>query len=142
MAVEIHHIFPKGWFRKNGQAEHPDLDTIANFAFLSKHDNIKISDGDPADYLAAADEDELAAQWIPIDPDLWAADRFADFCAARRELLAEALNQLLGLVGPADVGEPLDADESPEPELGAWAEDGRAPLSEVPVPQGDLPLSG
>jgi hypothetical protein len=123
MAVEIHHIFPKNWLKKHNQADHLELDTLANFAFLSKHDNIRISDGDPAEYLAAADPDELASQWIPIDPELWKAERFTDFCAARRKLLADALNDLLELAGGAVEEEPLDADETPEPEVGAWAED-------------------
>jgi hypothetical protein len=122
MAVEIHHIFPRNWLKKNGLADHPDLDTLANFAFLSKHDNIKISDGDPADYLKEADTDELQAQWIPIDPALWTAEKFTDFCAERCSLLAGALNDLLGLSQTAVEKEPLDADETPEPEIGAWAE--------------------
>lgn len=133
MAVEIHHVFPKNWLRKNGQADHPELDTLANFAFLSKHDNIKISDGDPVEYLAEADPGELESQWIPIDPELWRAERFTDFCAARRQLLVGALNDLLGLTGPGEDHEPLDADEAPEPELGAWAED-QAPRADSAVP--------
>ena len=122
MAVEIHHIFPRNWLKKNGFGDHPDMDTLANFAFLSKHDNIKISDGDPAEYLKDADEEELRAQWIPTDPALWQVSAFAEFCVERRKLLAAALNDLLGLTAPAHEGEPLDADETPEPEVGAWAE--------------------
>ncbi len=123
MAVEIHHIFPRNWLKKIGLGDHPDLDSLANFAFLSKHDNIKISDGDPAAYLNEADTDELRAQWIPTDPGLWTADRFGEFCIERCKLLAEALNDLLGLSHAALDVEPLDADESPEPEIGAWAEE-------------------
>lgn len=121
-AVEIHHVFPKNWLKKNGLGDHPELDTLANFAFLSKHDNIKISDGDPASYLGSADEAELRSQWIPIEPELWSASRFTDFCLRRRELLAEALNGLLGLNQVATSPEPLDADEAPEPEVGTWSE--------------------
>lgn len=123
MAVEIHHIFPRNWLKKNGLGDHPEMDTLANFAFLSKHDNIKISDGDPAVYLNDADEDELRTQWIPTDPELWTASAFTEFCAQRRGLLAQALNQLLGLTEAAHESEPLDADETPEPEVGAWAEE-------------------
>jgi hypothetical protein len=36
--------------------------------------------------------------------------------------LAAALNELLGLNVVAQEGEPLDVDESPEAEIGAWAE--------------------
>ena len=94
MAVEIHHVFPRNWLKKNGLADHPELDTLANFAFLSKHDNIKISDGDPASYLQNADADELRAQWIPTEPSLWRIDAFTEFCAARRELLGERIERL------------------------------------------------
>ena len=123
MAVEIHHIFPRNWLKKNGLGDHPETDTLANFAFLSKHDNIKISDGDPAVYLKAANEAELRAQWIPTDSALWTARTFTEFCVERRRRLAEALNDLLGLTKLADEGEHLDADETPEPEVGAWAEE-------------------
>jgi hypothetical protein len=51
LSVEVHHIFPRAWLKKNGLGSHPELDTLANFGFLSKYDNIKISDGDPAVYL-------------------------------------------------------------------------------------------
>jgi hypothetical protein len=90
---------------------------------LSKWDNIRISDDDPAEYLALADENVLRAQWIPLDPDLWTANRFEDFCAARRTLLAGALNDMLGLTAPDGPDEPLGADELPEPEIGAWADE-------------------
>jgi hypothetical protein len=123
LAVEVHHIFPKAWMRKCNSDRHAELDTIANFAFLSKWDNIRISDCDPAKYLAEADPEVLGAQWIPLEETLWSAGRFDDFCAARRELLAAALNQMLGLNQVADSVEPLGADEVPEPEVGAWAED-------------------
>jgi hypothetical protein len=122
LSVEVHHVFPKAWMRKQGKAQHPELDTIANFAFLSKWDNIKISDDDPAKYLAQADEGVLKAQWIPLDPDLWSAERFDDFCAARRALLADALNEMLGLDEVVTAAEPFGADEVPEPEVGAWAD--------------------
>jgi hypothetical protein len=123
MGVEVHHIFPRNWLKKNSLGNHAELDTLANFAFLSKHDNLKISDGDPAHYLRDADPAELRSQWIPTDPALWTVDHFTEFCAARRELLAGAINELLTLTRAPASQEPLDADESPEPELGAWAEE-------------------
>ena len=122
LSVEVHHIFPRAWLKKSGLGSHPERDTMANFAFLSKWDNIKIGAGDPAAYLAKADPVALTAQWIPSDPDLWAADRFADFCAARRVLIADALNDMLGLDETHD-DQPLEADEAPTPELGAWSEE-------------------
>ena len=38
----------------------------------------------------------MASQWIPDDPALWRIDRYPDFLAARRELLAGAANAFLG----------------------------------------------
>lgn len=123
LGVEVHHIFPKAWMRKQKRSRHQEIDTLANFAFLSKWDNINISDDDPAIYLAKADEAVLRAQWIPLDSTLWFADRFDDFCRARRELLARALNEMLGLDVDAGIDEPIGSDELPEPGLGAWAEE-------------------
>ncbi len=37
----------------------------------------------------------LASQWIPDDPALWQVERYPDFLAARRELLAIAANTFL-----------------------------------------------
>ncbi|MET0601195.1 MAG: DUF262 domain-containing protein [Baekduia sp.] len=122
LSVEVHHIFPRAWLKQNGVPEHPERDTMANFAFLSKWDNIKIGAGDPATYLAKADPTVLAAQWIPDDPALWAIERFDEFCAQRRELIAAALNDMLGL-DENRAGEPLEADEAPEPERGSWSEE-------------------
>ena len=122
LSVEVHHIFPRAWLKKNGLGAHPELDTVANFGFLSKYDNIKISAGDPADYLQQATEEELRSQWVPLDPQLWKVDRFDDFCRERRQLIAKALNEMLGLSVDTAVDEPLAADEVPEPEIGAWAE--------------------
>jgi hypothetical protein len=121
--VEVHHVFPKAWLRKNGLGGHPDRDTLANFAFLSKFDNVKISDSDPRMYFKEATARELQRQWIPKNKSLWAPGKFTEFCAARCELMADALNEMLGLRGPID-GENLEiADELDEPEVGAWLED-------------------
>jgi hypothetical protein len=123
LAVEVHHIFPRAWLSKQGLAGHPERDAVANLAFLSKWDNIRIGAEDPATYLAAADPEVLRAQWIPLDPSLWKGKRFDDFCVARRALLADALNEMLGLRTEAADEEPLEADETPEPELGSWSEE-------------------
>lgn len=122
LAVEVHHIFPKAWLKAHGLQAHPERDTVANFAFLSKWDNIRIGADDPASYLAKADIDVLRAQWIPTDADLWAVEHFDEFCAARRELLAAALNDMLGLGIDTLEGQPLDADDLPEVETGAWSD--------------------
>ncbi|WP_454229028.1 hypothetical protein, partial [Propioniciclava flava] len=57
-----------------------------------------ISDSDPAVYFRAVEEWQpgaLASQWIPMEQDLWHLNRYPDFLAARRELLATAANGFL-----------------------------------------------
>ena len=41
------------------------------------------------------DPARLEAQAIPLDRALWKPERYADFLAARRALLADAINALL-----------------------------------------------
>ena len=37
----------------------------------------------------------LESHWIPMNRDLWRVERYRDFLAARRELLAKAANAIL-----------------------------------------------
>ncbi len=95
--LELHHIFPKSLLYKQGY-ERPEVNAIANFTFLTKATNLKVSNKDPAAYLAAYAEKDprlLSSHWIPIDPALWQVNRYHDFLAARRKLLADAANDFL-----------------------------------------------
>lgn len=96
-SIEIHHVFPKAVLKKAGTSR-KDRDEIANLAFLAARPNKKISSRPPEEYLAEiADKhsDRLEAQSIPMDRKLWRVERFQDFLAARRELLATAVNELI-----------------------------------------------
>lgn len=93
--IEYHHIFPKARVKNRFPAEL--VNSIANLGFLSALGNKRVSAKDPAKYLAGVDPGELEKQWVPPDPSLWNVDRFPEFCAARRELLADALNEMLEL---------------------------------------------
>ena len=44
----------------------------------------------------------LESQWIPTDPDLWRVERYPDFLAARRELLAASAQSFLEGLRNAD----------------------------------------
>ena len=95
--LELHHIFPKSLLYDAGY-ERSEVNALANFTFLTQDTNLKVSNQNPADYLAAyADKDPelLSSHWIPMDPKLWQIDRYKDFLAARRELLAVAANDFL-----------------------------------------------
>ncbi|MCY3926180.1 MAG: hypothetical protein OXG52_11875 [bacterium] len=92
-----HHIFPKKRLY-NANYYRAQVNALANFCFLTAESNYAISASDPAVYLAKAEEDNpgvLRSQWVPDDEALWSMDRYPDFLAARRTLLAEAANELL-----------------------------------------------
>ena len=95
--LEVHHIFPKALLYKHGYAR-DEVNALANFCFLTQDTNLTISDTPPAVYFAQVERDHpgaLASQWIPMDRDLWQVDRYRDFLAARRDLLAAAANRFL-----------------------------------------------
>lgn len=121
--LEVHHIFPKAQLYKR-QHKRAEVNALANFCFLTKDTNLRISDRLPEAYfpeIEAAHPGALASQWIPTDPALWKMERFADFLEARKSLLAAELNRcmesllhgdLRWLDGPA-ASVPAAADEAP-----------------------------
>ena len=100
-ALELHHIFPKARLYDHGY-NRSEVNAIANFTFLTKETNLSISDRDPAIYLADIERNNpgvLESHWIPMDHNLWSVERYHDFLAARRELLAQTANHFLeGLI--------------------------------------------
>jgi len=103
-SLEVHHIFPKAQLYKAKALNFrkPEVNALANFCFLTKDTNLKISDRLPEMYFAevdAAHPGTLFSQWIPDDPALWKLENFRDFLEARKVLLAAELNrQMEGLL--------------------------------------------
>ncbi len=96
-SLQVHHIFPKALLRKHG-FDRNEINALANFCFLTQDTNIKIGMRDPAEYLPevqAKHPGVLDSQWIPTDPELWRVERYSDFLAARRELLAASAQSFL-----------------------------------------------
>lgn len=130
--LEVHHIFPRARLYA-ASYERAEVNAVANFCFLTKGSNLQISDRDPAIYFHEVEEAQpgaLASQWIPMDEDLWHVDRYLDFLAARRELLAFAANgflsELVDAAAPVTVMERRDEltlAVSVEPEADDEAED-------------------
>jgi len=83
------------------------VNAVANFCFLTAETNQALGDKLPESYFPRVEERHpgaLASQWIPLDPMLWRMERYADFLATRRELLADAANTFLnGLLTPSTV---------------------------------------
>ncbi len=106
-SLEVHHIFPKKRLNVAGY-ERSQVNALANFTFLTKETNLKVSAKDPAAYLAAYAEKDpalLSSHWIPLEPELWEVDHYEDFLAARRELLAAAANEFLEMLWRGEVPE-------------------------------------
>ena len=71
---------------------------VANRAILGQAAPREYRGMSPAEYLPEVDEHQpsaLRAQSVPMDRALWQPERFLDFLAARRRLLAEAMNEFI-----------------------------------------------
>jgi hypothetical protein len=116
MRLELHHIFPKAKLYKYGTYSKAEVNSLANFMFLTQETNIQISDEDPERYLTRYEEKNpgvLRSQWIPEDSRLWKYENYPEFLAARRELLAQAANEFLNSLYQGVVPEEGSAGEIP-----------------------------
>ena len=101
--LQSHHIFPQAFLYKNGwdsdnYTHRQAVNEIANRAFLTATSNLQVSDKPPETYLAEIEEKypgALSAQFVPIEPELWKIDRFPDFLAVRRDIIARKLNEFM-----------------------------------------------
>ena len=112
-SLQIHHIFPKAVLYAAGYGR-SQVNAVANFCFLTQDTNLAIGKRKPEDYFGEVEAKHpgvLASQWIPQDPTLWRIDRYPDFLAARRELLADAANTFLDQLRSGSApgyGQPLE----------------------------------
>lgn len=95
--LHVHHIFPKSLLYKKKYSR-SEVNSLANFCFLTHDTNLNISDRAPEDYfpeVMASFPGALESQWVPMDESFWRMDNYLDFLHARQELLADAANQFL-----------------------------------------------
>ena len=96
--LQFHHIFPQSILK--GQFNKEEINDIANLCFISDRANKKISNKKPADYfpdiIKTQGEAALIEQCIPTDRSLWTVDRYKDFLAKRREMIADKMNKFMG----------------------------------------------
>ena len=98
LGEERHHIFPRQVLEKAGFGDATRTNALANRALLGQPPPSEYRGASPAEYLPEVDEFQpgaLRAQSVPMDRDLWRPERFLDFLAARRHLLAEAMNEFI-----------------------------------------------
>lgn len=106
--LEIHHIFPKSKLYDRGY-KRPEVNALANFTFLTRTTNLRVTNRDPYEYFSHYEERHpgiLASHWIPMDPNLWQYENYRDFLSARRQLLAQAANDFLDSLYSNTIPEP------------------------------------
>lgn len=102
-SIQSHHIFPQALLYKNGFDSENHLDKkkvneIANRAFITRDANFEILDKSPSVYLEKIEKQypgALEKQFIPSDKSLWGIEKYDDFLAKRRELIANEINNFL-----------------------------------------------
>ena len=105
---EHHHIFPKTLLQKAGMADSTRINAVANRVILEQKPSLTHRRSPPADYLPKIEEEALRAQSVPINPELWAPERFVDFLTVRRRLLAKAMNEFIDSWIPEMESEAID----------------------------------
>lgn len=101
--VDIHHIFPQGWFKDRAQSN-PLMNSVVNKTPLSKRTNIQIGKSAPSVYLAAIERrHEIDPQALDviltthvIDPAILRSDDFEQFYEARFEQLLQRIESAVG----------------------------------------------
>ena len=95
--IQFHHIFPKAYLK--GTYRPAEIDDIANLSFIDGVTNRKIQAAAPSQYLAKLIDERgqapFEAQSIPTDKTLLELDRYPDFLATRREIIAAELNAFI-----------------------------------------------
>lgn len=105
--LEVHHIFPKDILYKAGKSK-AIVNALANYAFITKDTNLKITNRSPKEYLPeymAKSPGAVETHWIPLDPSLWEIENYESFLEQRRILLANAANTLLDSLYHGEIAE-------------------------------------
>lgn len=98
---ERHYVFSLSVLKKAGfdsAADRKVINELANRSFLVHKAPKEVRSSPPSEYLPKVEEDQpgaLGAQSIPMDRELWNPERYRDFLAARRQLLAQAINEYI-----------------------------------------------
>jgi hypothetical protein len=91
--LEYHHIHPRATLKTNYQKA--EINDLANLAFISSRANKKISDREPEKYFPELGESELRPHLVPLAESLRVPDAYPEFVRERRQLLANAMTELL-----------------------------------------------
>ena len=103
-----HHIFPPSVLKKTESQVVVDpklINELANRAFLAQQAGRQDRRSAPSDYLPDIEKNQpgaLRTQSVPMDRELWRPENYLDFLAARRHLLAAAMNKFVASWVPDD----------------------------------------
>ncbi len=109
-----HAIFSSKALRKAGfdsVADRKLINELANRAALAQEPDQAVVGAPPSEYLPEVEDSQpgaLRAQSIPMDRELWDPERYEDFLAARRRLLAQAMNAFIAGWAPQDAASLVD----------------------------------
>ncbi len=114
--LESDHIFPysrlksAGYGHGENRLKYALAQELTNRSILTQVANRTKSAVTAAEYLAevkARHPHAMKLQLIPEDEELWKLERYEDFLSARRQMLADALNEYLeGITATTEVGTP------------------------------------
>lgn len=95
-ALERHHLFPKGFLKKQGITAVRDTNQVANYALLEWPANVEISDQDPAQYFPKFMEGQspkTQEAWIfwHALPEGWETMPYEKFLRQRRRGIAQVI---------------------------------------------------
>lgn len=97
-SVERHHLFPKAYLNRIGISGTRYTNQIANYAYMEWHDNTKVGDTPPAEYVPRLkerfSETESARMYHHHAlPEFWERMEYPDFLEMRRELMARVIQE-------------------------------------------------
>ncbi|MFE0590679.1 DUF262 domain-containing protein [Micromonospora echinospora] len=101
--LEHHHVHPPATL--DDRFDKGTINDLANLVFISAKANKRINGRSPAAYFPELDEADLKAHQVPLNDSLRDPDGYARFLVTRRQLLAEAMNDLLDRFRPAFLDE-------------------------------------
>jgi len=96
---EYHHLFPRAYLSREGVADVAEVNALANFGFLSRAENRKISDKAPSIYREQMPEEVGPIQASQALPDSLFADDWTKFVQERAASLAKIARELCGADG-------------------------------------------
>ena len=95
--LEVHHIFPKRILYEHGYSK-ALVNALANYSFLTKETNLRISDKPPVSYIPEFMQTipgTVESHWIPTDNHLLEVQNYELFLEQRRILLADCTNKFM-----------------------------------------------